>query len=124
MISGVVNIRNESRIMRTVPVQNGYAINERRFSGNANEMHANIIPITNKEGDFLKVSFTMLDADHLTIKVYDESGRVVRSLPKKYYMFGDHTEQLSLNGLHKGMLYVMFTTSSGKSVTVPFVNKD
>jgi len=124
MITGVVNIRNESRIMRTVPVQNGYAINERRFSGNANEMHANIIPITNKEGDFLKVSFTMLDADHLTIKVYDESGRVVRSLPKKYYMFGDHTEQLSLNGLHKGMLYVMFTTSSGKSVTVPFVNKD
>jgi len=124
MITGVVNIRNESRIMRTVPVQNGYAINERRFSGNANEMHANIIPITNKEGDFLKVAFTMLDADHLTIKVYDESGRVVRSLPKKYYMFGDHTEQLSLNGLHKGMLYVMFTTSSGKSVTVPFVNKD
>lgn len=122
--TGSLNIRNESRIMRTVPIQNGYAINERRFPGNSDQMNANILPITTKDGDILKVSFTLTEADHLSIKLYDETGRVLRSLYRKHYMNGDYVEQLPLNGLQKGMLYVMFTTSSGKSVTVPFVNKD
>jgi hypothetical protein len=45
-------------------------------------------------------------------------------LPKKGYSFGEHSEQLPLSGLQKGMLYVMLTTDDGKSVTVPFLNKE
>lgn len=123
-ITGSISIKNESRVMRIVSVQNGYAINDRKFSGNSDEMRANIIPIASKDGDFLKVSFSITEPDYLSIKIYDETGRVLRSLPRKYYTYGDFAEQLPLNGLHKGMLYVMFTTANGKSVTVPFVNKD
>ncbi|MFZ9761581.1 MAG: hypothetical protein ACO3DH_09005 [Candidatus Kapaibacteriota bacterium] len=124
MISGSLSIKNESRTMRTVPIQNGYAINDRKFAGNSDDFSANIIPIAHKDGDYLITSFSLFEEDQVSIKIYDETGRVLRSMPKKQYYAGEYTEQLSLNGLQKGMLYVMFTTGKGKTVTVPFVNKD
>jgi hypothetical protein len=123
-VRGEVQLRNSARIMRTVPVQDGYIINEGYVISNSNDFRANILPFTKKEGDYLMVSFKLDSPENVSIRIYDEVGRSLRNLPKKGYSFGEHSEQLPLSGLQKGMLYVMLTTDDGKSVTVPFLNKE
>ncbi len=110
--------------MRKVPVQTGYIINEGYVIGNSNDFRANILPITKKEGDYLMISFQLDNPENVSIRIYDELGRSLRTISKKGYSFGEHGEQIPLNGLQKGMLYVMLTTDDGRSVTVPFLNKE
>jgi hypothetical protein len=110
--------------MRTVPVETGYILNDGYVISNAQDFRANILPVTQKEGDYLMVSFTLDSPDNVSIRIYDEVGRSLRNLPKKGYSIGNHNEQLPLSGLQKGMLYIMLTTDDGKSVTVPFLNKE
>ena len=123
-LRGKVQLRNSSRVMRTVPVQNGYILNEGYVVSNSNDFRANILPFTKKEGEYLMVSFTLDNPENVSIRIYDEVGRTLRNLPKKGYSIGEHSEQLPLSGLQKGLLYVMMTTDDGKSVTVPFLNKE
>lgn len=121
LINGRVEIKNEKRVMRYLPVLEGYAVNDRPFAGNTDELKANILSFTSKDGDYLKVAFELKQPENLHIRVYDQTGKLLRSLPRKFYYAGEYSEQLSLNGLQTGSLYVMITTESGKSVTVPFV---
>jgi len=123
-VNGSVQLRNSSRVMRTVPVQNGYILNEGYVISNSQDFRANILPFTQKDGDYLMISFILDSPENVSIRVFDEVGRSVRSLPKKGYSIGEHSEQLPLSGMQKGMLYVMLTTDDGKSVTVPFLNKE
>ena len=123
-IQGNIQLRNSGRVMRTVPVETGYILNDGYVISNAQDFRANILPVTQKEGDYLMVSFTLDSPDNVSIRIYDEVGRSLRNLPKKGYSIGDHNEQLPLSGLQKGMLYIMLTTDDGKSVTVPFLNKE
>jgi hypothetical protein len=123
-VRGKVQLRNSSRVMRTVPVQDGYILNDGYVISNSNDFRANILPFTKKEGDYLMISFTLDNPENVSIRIYDEVGRSLRNLPKKGYSIGEHSEQLPLSGLQKGMLYVMLTTDDGKSVTVPFLNKE
>ena len=123
-VNATVSLRNSARVMRTVPVQTGYIINEGYVIGNSNDFRANILPITKKEGDYLMISFQLDNPENVSIRIYDELGRSLRTMPKKGYSIGEHGEQIPLNGLQKGMLYVMLTTDDGKSVTVPFLNKE
>jgi hypothetical protein len=123
-IRGNIQLRNSGRVMRTVPVETGYILNDGYVISNAQDFRANILPMTKKEGDYLLITFSLDIPENVSIRVYDELGRTLRSLIKKGYSIGDHSEQLSLNGLPKGMLYVMLTTDDGKSVTVPFLNKE
>lgn len=123
-VNGTVELRNSSRVMRKVPVQTGYIINEGYVISNSNDFRANILPFTKKEGEYLMISFTLDNPENVSIRIYDEVGRTLRNLPKKGYSIGEHSEQLPLSGLQKGLLYVMMTTDDGKSVTVPFLNKE
>jgi hypothetical protein len=123
-IRGNIQLRNSGRVMRTVPVETGYILNDGYVISNTQDFRANILPMTKKEGDYLLITFSLDIPENVSIRVYDELGRTLRSLIKKGYSIGDHSEQLSLNGLPKGMLYVMLTTDDGKSVTVPFLNKE
>ena len=123
-IRGNIQLRNSGRVMRTVPVETGYILNDGYVISNTQDFRANILPITKKEGDFLLITFSLDTPENVSIRVYDELGRSLRSLSKKGYSIGDHSEQLPLSGLQKGLLYVMLTTDDGKSVTVPFLNKE
>jgi hypothetical protein len=123
-IRGNIQLRNSGRVMRTVPVETGYILNDGYVISNTQDFRANILPMTKKEGDYLLITFSLDTPENVSIRVYDELGRSLKSLSKKGYSIGDHSEQLPISGLQKGMLYVMLTTDDGKSVTVPFLNKE
>ena len=105
--------------VRPIPFKCGQICGFLTDRTNANE--TNLASVYNSDSQSATISFSLEQAEKLSVNIFDMTGRLVKTLADKIFEQGEHQLQWDAAGVNAGMYMVQFnagTYSEAKKIAV------